>query len=247
MAELLKIHSAETSGASGGSGKRYVLFFHGCPFKCRFCRTPDICNSENFSLRSVDEIVADVLKYESFLNFSSGGFTASGGEPTLQAEGLLELFKRLKGNAVSTALDTCGYVDLSLKIKELLDFTDLVLLGIKHLDPQKHLALTGRDNRKVFEFLEYLNLIKKPTRLKIVLLEGVSLGGGYAEALADFASKYRCIERVELLPYRGGAAQGAGRRKTSLRLQDLRLPSRASIKKFREALEAKGLEVVCGD
>ena len=247
MSQILKIHSVETAGTLDGPGIRYVLFFHGCLFRCKFCHNPDTWATDNFTEKSVDEILMDVLKYEAFFNFSKGGFTASGGEPTLQLDGLLALFKKLKENAIHTALDTCGYVNLGLKTKELLDFTDLVMLDIKHLDPQKHLSLTGKDNTKVFEFLKYLDLIKKRTWLRIVLLEGVSLGTGYAESLADFASQYSCIEKIELLPYHDMAKNKWESLKMNYPLKEMRLPSRASVKKFREVFERRGFDVLCKD
>lgn len=247
MGEILKIHSVETSRTLDGLGIRYVLFFHDCPFRCKFCSKPDIFAPNSFTEKTVDEVLLDVLKYEAFLKFSNGGFTASGGEPTLQMTGLLELFKRLKENGIHTALETCGYVNLTLTAKEVLDFTDMVVLGIKHLDPQKHLALTGKDNEKVFEFLKYLNLIKKRTWLRVVLLEGVSLGTGYAEALADFASQFDCIEKIELVPYSDVVPSKFTTSKKNYPIKDMKLPSRASIKKFREVFERKGFEVVCKD
>ena len=103
-------------GALDGTGLRYVLFLQGCPFRCLFCHNPDTWSGSANSM-SVDEVFSDILKYKSFYENSNGGVTISGGEPLLQIPFLLELFKKLKTNNIHTAIDTCGYVDITEDLK----------------------------------------------------------------------------------------------------------------------------------
>ena len=196
------IHSVLTGGTLDGPGVRYVIFMQMCPFRCLYCHNPDTWFKNSLGAKTVDSVYNDILKYKDFFNFSGGGVTLSGGEPLLQAGFVLSLFKKLKEIKIHTCLDTCGYVDLSDDIKNAITLCDLVMLDIKHLDSQMHLKLTGKDNKKVLDFLDYLYSINKKTRIRQVLVPSFTTDEKYIDKLIGFLDKYRAIiEKVELLPY----------------------------------------------
>ena len=196
------IHSVLTGGTLDGPGIRYVIFMQMCPFRCLYCHNPDTWFKNSLGARTVDSVYNDILKYKDFFNFSGGGVTLSGGEPLLQVGFVLSLFKKLKQINIHTCLDTCGYVDLSDDIKNAITLCDLVMLDIKHLDSQMHLKLTGKDNKKVLDFLDYLYSIRKKTRIRQVLVPSFTTDEKYIDKLIGFLDKYRAIiEKVELLPY----------------------------------------------
>lgn len=196
------IHSVLTGGTLDGPGVRYVIFMQMCPFRCLYCHNPDTWFKNSLGAKTVDSVYNDILKYKDFFNFSGGGVTLSGGEPLLQAGFVLSLFKKLKEIKIHTCLDTCGYVDLSDDIKNAIALCDLVMLDIKHLDLQMHLKLTGKDNKKVLDFLDYLYSINKKTRIRQVLVPSFTTDEKYIDKLIEFLDKYRAIiEKVELLPY----------------------------------------------
>lgn len=196
------IHSVLTGGTLDGPGVRYVIFMQMCPFRCMYCHNPDTWFKNSLGAKTVDSVYNDILKYKDFFNFSGGGVTLSGGEPLLQVGFVLSLFKKLKEIKIHTCLDTCGYVDLSDDIKNAITLCDLVMLDIKHLDSQMHLKLTGKDNKKVLDFLDYLYSINKKTRIRQVLVPSFTTDEKYIDKLIEFLDKYRAIiEKVELLPY----------------------------------------------
>lgn len=134
---ILRVHSFESFGTVDGPGIRYVIFLQGCHLKCKYCQnrdTWDICGGQEFS---VDEIVNTILKYQAYIKPSGGGVTVSGGEPLLQAKSLILLFEELKKYSIHTAIDTSGMFGLTDDIKKLIDLTDLFLLDIKHINPDK--------------------------------------------------------------------------------------------------------------
>jgi pyruvate formate lyase activating enzyme len=186
-------------GTLDGPGIRYVLFLQGCCFRCLFCHNPDTW-SGLANVRSVDEVVEDVLKYQKFYDSSGGGVTVSGGEPLLQIPFLIEFFKRLKDNNIHTAIDTCGYIDISDDFRELMNYTDLFMLDIKHLDNDVHKKLTGKDNIKVLKFLKFLDENDKRIWIRKVLVPDISMDEKYIMTLIEFLKDYH-IEKVELLPY----------------------------------------------
>lgn len=196
-----KIHSIETFGTVDGPGIRFVVFMQGCTLKCKYCHNRDTWNIKSENSRSVSELTKEILKYKSYIDSSGGGVTVSGGEPLLQAEFVTELFKELKSRGIHTALDTAGSLPLSDSIKELLKYTDLVLLDIKHINPEKCIELTGFSNKNNLEFAKYLNNVNIPVWIRQVLVPGYTDDRFDLQELKKFIDSLNNIEKVELLPY----------------------------------------------
>jgi len=159
-----RIHSIETFGTVDGPGIRCVIFMQGCFVGCIFCHNRDTWDPMDGKEYTVDEILDTVLKYKTYYKLSGGGVTLSGGEPLLQAEFSVELFKGCKKYDINTALNTSGFADIDDKIDKLLMYTDLILLDLKHIDPIKHQKITGKDNQKILNFARYIDK-KKNTPL----------------------------------------------------------------------------------
>ncbi|MDR6111909.1 pyruvate-formate lyase-activating enzyme [Paenibacillus sp. SORGH_AS338] len=133
-----RVHSLETFGTVDGPGIRFVLFMQGCLMKCQYCHNPDTWNLDGGKVMELEEVLAEIEPYLSYYRSSGGGLTVSGGEPTLQAPFVRELFKAVKERwNLSTTLDSNGFNEPG-KIHELLEVTDLVMLDIKHINNEKH-------------------------------------------------------------------------------------------------------------
>ena len=129
-----------------------------------------------------------------------GGVTVSGGEPTVQAAALTKLFKALKEEGIGTCLDTNGN-NMNNDVRELLKYTDIVLLDIKHMDPEQHKYITGRSNDNTLKFAEYLKEHNIRTWLRYVLVPGLSDQEKSLKELGEHFKDYNNIERLEILPY----------------------------------------------
>ncbi|MCC0627901.1 MULTISPECIES: pyruvate formate-lyase-activating protein [unclassified Clostridioides] len=195
-----KIHSIETFGTVDGPGIRYILFFQGCPLRCKYCHNRDTWDIKSGKEYTVDEIITDALKYTSFMKFSGGGITASGGESTLQPEFLSELFKKAKENDIHTCLDTSGFVDIET-IDPILDNTDLVLLDLKHMVEEKSIDLTGVGMDKALKLARHLEARNIPVWIRHVLVPGITDDVDNLEKLGQFVATLKNVERFELLPY----------------------------------------------
>ena len=199
------IHSLESFGSVDGPGVRFVIFTSGCAMRCQFCHNPDTWNMQSGTPYTADELIQKALKYRAYWG-SKGGITVSGGEPLLQIDFLTELFKKAKEEGIHTTLDTSGNPftreePFFNKFRELMQYTDLILLDIKHIDEKQHEILTGQSNTNILELAGYLSEIKKPTWIRHVLVPERNDKDEYLDRLHDFISGLENVERVEVLPY----------------------------------------------
>ena len=196
-----KIHSIETFGTVDGPGIRFVIFMQGCCLKCKYCHNRDTWSFSSGKLATLQELVKEILKYKSYMDSSGGGVTVSGGEPLLQTDFICALFRELKKYNIHTAIDTAGSIPLSYEIKELLKYTDLVLLDIKHINNEKCINLTGAPNKHTLEFAKYLNNLNIPVWIRQVLVPGYTDDKFDLLELKKFINSLTNVEKVELLPY----------------------------------------------
>lgn len=199
--QYARIHSIESLGTVDGPGLRFVLFFQGCCLRCKYCHNRDTWEQNAGSLMSVDEIVSKVKRYKNFLLPSGGGVTCTGGEPLLQVKFLISLFSRLKEEGIPTAIDTSGMFDLTPDIKKVLELTDLVLLDIKHIKPEKCKELVGFSNEKELNFARYLSEQNIPVWIRQVLIPGITDDEDDLIALKEFLHTLNNVQKIELLPY----------------------------------------------
>jgi len=201
-----KIHSFFAGGTVDGPGIRFVIFMKGCPLRCLYCHNPDTWTMDNSQEFDLDYVVNEALKYKGYYK-NGGGVTVSGGEPLLQIDFIINLFKRLKNDNIHTALDTSGAVfdlnnkELLNKFDELIKYTDLFLLDIKHIDNNEHIKLTGKENKNILEFAKYLSDNNKKMWIRHVLVPGITLNDEYLIRLKEFIDTLNTVEKIEVLPY----------------------------------------------
>lgn len=196
-----RIHSFETLGAVDGPGIRFILFMQGCSLRCKFCHNRDTWNCKDGKEYSVDEIFNKIIRYKNYFTVSNGGVTISGGEPLLQPDFVIELIKKLKSAGISTAIDTSGMVDITDKIKKIIDLTDLFLVDIKSINDEISKDLVGQSNKKELEFIKYLDSIGKEIWIRQVIVPGITDKEEDLYNLRDFINSIEHITKVDLLPY----------------------------------------------
>lgn len=199
--QYARIHSIESLGTVDGPGLRFVLFFQGCLLRCKYCHNRDTWDRNAGTLTSVDEIISKIKRYKNFLLPSGGGVTVTGGEPLLQVKFLITLFTKLKEEGIPTALDTSGMFELTPDIKKILELTDLVLLDIKHINPEKCKNLVGFSNEKELAFARYLSNQNIPLWIRQVLIPGITDDKEDLLDLKHFLYELKNVKKVEILPY----------------------------------------------
>lgn len=196
----IRVHSYESMGTFDGPGLRYVVFLQGCPFRCLYCANPDTIDAVGESrLTEPAYILEQAVSMKPFFG-RRGGITFSGGEPTVQAEALVPLFRMLKEAGLHICVDTNGTV-WNKHVEELLKLTDLVLLDVKEMNPERHRRITERSNEQTLRTAAWLEENHRPFWLRYVLVPGVSDFEEDLHALGNRFKGYSYIERVELLPY----------------------------------------------
>ena len=196
---MLNVHSYESMGTFDGPGIRLVVFLQGCNFRCLYCANPDTIECGKGTPTTADHILHMAVDQKPFYG-KRGGVTFSGGEPTVQAAELVPLVRSLREAGVHVCLDSNGGV-WNPAVEELLTITDLVLLDVKQIDPERHRELTGRENRQTLRTAEWLEQHGKPFWLRYVLVPGYSGAEADIRALGERLGGYKSIERVEVLPY----------------------------------------------
>ena len=199
------VHSLESFGSVDGPGVRYVIFLSGCAMRCQFCHNPDTWKMDGGDEVTADEILKRALRFKPYWG-KDGGITISGGEPLLQIDFVIELFKKAKELGINTCIDTAGNPftkedPFFSKFEELMKYTDLLLLDLKEINPTRHKDLTGFDNSNIIEMAKYLSEINKPVWIRHVLVPEHSDFDEDLDALGDFIDTLSNVDRVEILPY----------------------------------------------
>ncbi|MFH0806949.1 MAG: pyruvate formate-lyase-activating protein [Elusimicrobiota bacterium] len=194
-----RIHSIETLGALDGPGLRCVVFFQGCPLRCIYCHNPDTWAASGGTQITPAELVERISKYKLYFG-KRGGVTFSGGEPLFQPEFLLETLKLCKSKEIHATLDTSGYCETDA-VNKCLDFTDLVILDIKHYDDLQHKKITGKPFGKTLEFLKLVFDKKIPLWIRHVVVPEINDTSEDIAELVSLIKKHAKPEKVELIGY----------------------------------------------
>jgi len=220
------------------------------PGLCRACGTcAEACYAGAREMvgkeMTVTEIMEEVLKDRPFYEESGGGVTASGGEPLMQAEFLLELFQACKREGLHTALDTNGYAPWE-KIESLLTCVDLFLYDLKLMDEERHRQFTGASNRLILENLKRLSGRGASLHLRIPVIPEVNDDEENLCSTAALARTLPGVKRVNLLPYHQTALAKYENLGQSYRLPETRNPSEERMLELARTFSDSGLPVHVG-
>ncbi|HHU55953.1 MAG TPA: pyruvate formate lyase-activating protein [Acholeplasmataceae bacterium] len=192
-------HSIETFSSVDGPGIRYVLFLQGCNLRCGYCHNPDMLSIKKNKSITVDEIVSDFLKYQSF--YTNGGITVSGGEPLLQIDFLIALFTEFKKIGIHTCIETQGtlFTD-DEKYRKLIEVTDLFIINLKGVDDKYAKAISGYGIKETLNFIEHLHNKNKKFIITYVLLPTINDNKECAKKIAKLVKRFGDCD-FEVLPY----------------------------------------------
>ena len=190
------IDSVETLGLVDGPGIRTVVFLNGCNLRCKYCHNPEMWQLKEENITK-EELINKILRMKPYYK-ENGGVTFSGGEPLLQSKFLLEVAKELKKENIHIAIDTAGYAS---DYEELLEYVDLIILDIKHINEKGYQDITSKSINKVEQFINTINKKDKKVWIRQVIIPDVNDNEEYLECLSEYLKKIKNIEKIEFLPY----------------------------------------------
>ena len=199
------VHSTESFGTVDGPGVRFVVFLQGCPMRCQYCHNPDTWKMNTGAVRSAQSLIKDYERNAAF--YRGGGITVTGGEALMQLDFVLELFRLAKEKNIHTCLDTSGITyhpgesNYNRKLDALMEVTDLVMLDIKHIDPEGHKTLTGHDNAGILAFARYLDEKKVTVWIRHVVVPGITDDPVLLTRLGTFLGTLSNVQALDVLPY----------------------------------------------
>lgn len=243
MSEITgRIHSVESFGSADGPGVRYIVFLKGCNMRCQYCHNPDTWAKDGGELMTPEEVLKKALRYKTYWK-EKGGITVSGGEALLQIDFVTELFRLAKEKGVNTCLDTSGNPftmeePFKSKFDELMKYTDLFMLDIKHMDDAAHRKLTGQTNQNILEMASYLSDHGKAMWIRHVLVPGITTEEDELYRLRSFLDTLKTVERVEVLPYHTLGVFKWKELGIPYQLEDVDPPTKEQIDRAKEILGA---------
>ncbi len=240
-----KIHSLESFGTVDGPGTRYVVFMQGCPMRCAYCHNPDTWEINAGEEMDASYIIEQYNRNKMF--YENGGLTVTGGEPLLQIDFLIELFSLAKKENIHTCIDTSGITfrpentQYNQKLDQLLGMTDLVMLDIKHIDPEKHKELTSQPNDGILAFAKYLDKKNIPVWIRHVVVPGITDDDVYLRKLGYFIGDLDNLKALDVLPYHDMAKTKYKNLGIDYKLKDVP-PLNASVAIEKKAVILEGIK-----
>ena len=193
---------------------------------------------------TVADLMRIIRRDRRFYDNSGGGVTISGGEPLAQCEFVREILRACKAEGVHTAIETCGAVSWHC-LQSVLPHLDLVFYDIKHLDPQRHLELTGQTNESILSNLSNVagTFARGKLIVRIPYVPGFNDADAELEAICNHVGRLGRVERIEIMPYhRFGISKydGLGR---DYALRDLSPVNTQDLERLTTLLGSCGVEV----
>lgn len=174
--------------------------------RCAYCHNPDTWEMNGGTLMEPSYIIEQYERNSAFY-VNGGGLTVTGGEPLMQIDFLIDLFTLAKKRNIHTCIDSSGiaYNPESAaqreKLDKLMELTDLVMLDIKHIDPEKHKDLTQQSNTNILKFAEYLNEKQIDMWIRHVVVPGITDDDKYLFDLGYFIGQFNNLKALDVLPY----------------------------------------------
>jgi len=176
-----------------------------------------------------------------------GGVTFSGGEPLMQYRFISEMLKRCKQSYIHTCVETTSCLPTAYYM-DVMQYVDWVFTDLKHMNNEKHRALTGVKNDLILKNIEAL--AKKPgwngfIVPRIPVIPGQNDSDENIGATADYV-KAIGLEVINILPFHRLGESKYRQLGRPYRFADQNPPSEEKMKHIRKIIESRGLVCFIG-
>jgi len=190
----------------------------------------------------IDEVIEEIEKDTLFYQRSGGGVTVTGGEPLIQADFVRMLLKICKKKGIHTAIETCGYARWE-DFKKVLEYVDLVLYDIKHMDTQRHKELTGVGNELILQNAKKVAELGKNMIIRVPVVPNCNDSLKNMQAISEFARTLQGVEEIHLLPYHRLGESKYDRLGKNYKLKGVRPLDKESLSEHKKIIESYNLRV----
>jgi pyruvate formate lyase activating enzyme len=238
-----RVFDVQRFSVHDGPGIRTTVFLSGCSLRCAWCHNPESFDAASGQLRTAEEVLAEVLEDRDYYATSGGGLTVSGGEPMLQRDFVRALLSLAKREGLHTCVQTAGHVPFS-SFLEVLEVVDLFQFDLKHLDPAKHLALTGAGSTQLQQNAAQLVERGAKVEFRVPVVPGFNDDAENHERVAAFLAGHGATS-VRLVPYQRMYLEKYVRLGLVARCAGVESPSAALLETVSRRFRARGLTVSC--
>ncbi len=238
-----RVHSFETMGTVDGPGIRFVIFLQGCALRCQYCHNPDTWKINEGKEYTVNDLMFEIKKYKNYMEASSGGVTFTGGDPLVQAGFLTELAKKCKEEGISVVVDTSGFI-FNDKVKELYEYTDLVLLDIKSFDKNTYQLITGGKLSPTLETLDYLKEKNIEVWVRYVVVPELTDDLESIKALSNYLDDFPNVSKIEPLAFHKMGEYKWEELGEEYKLKNTKEPEKELMEEVKKIFETNGKNVI---
>lgn len=219
--------------------------------KCKRClKCVDVCLYEARiaygKFMTVSEVLDIVKRDMTFYKKSNGGVTISGGEATFQPAFAEQILKRCQKEGIHTAMETCGYTSWE-NFKKIINYVDLLLFDIKHMDTNMHREKTGVGNEIILENAKKASQCVKEMIVRFPLIPDFNDSRKNVEDMGRYiAENMPDVKKIDILPYHSVGESKSARIGKGYIFKHESTIDEAKIQELKKILETFGLQVSIG-
>ena len=238
----LRIFQKGFNFSQDGPGNRLVYHLQGCNLHCPWCSNPEGLTPRGGQEYALDTLMEEVLRSQ-MMFFDGGGVTLTGGEVTLQFDAVKAFLSRLHDAGIHTCIETNG---ICRRLPELFPVLDLLIMDIKHYDPEIHKAVTGSPNEQTIRNISAALEAQQPLALRIPLIGGFNADPADAEGFCQLFARLEIGQRatIELLAYHEYGKDKYAPLGMSYTMTENARVSRQQLSQYTKTLEAAGFRII---
>ena len=188
---------------------------------------------------TVDEVLEEVERDNTFYAESGGGITLSGGECLLQPDFSAALLAEARKRGITTAIETAGNVPWEFMAK-VLPHVDTMMHDHKLTDPVRHKKWTGVDNKRIRENFKRAYETFPDTKFvaRSPLIPGVNDDEEHIRSVLAFIRPHPNVVDYQLLPYHRFGTSKYGFLGRVYELKDFEPPSDEKVARLQGIIDA---------
>lgn len=166
-----------------------VVYLGGCPLRCGYCNVPDLLFTKTCEEKDVDALAAY------FIHKHTQAVSIKGGEPFVQTNALISLFRQLKNAGIRTKVETSGYFPES--VRAALPWTDYICIDVKNrLDVESYSRATGiKGDLALMQLLKTLAFVEATEypvfkEIRMTIVPGLNDTPNAVQNAASYVRKY---------------------------------------------------------